>query len=157
MFLRISQRHLVWTHRPLVARLVLVAAVGAAAGCSGSGPTLARVTGVVRLGGKPLSSGRVTFWPPAGRSASGWIKDDGSFTLGTSKQADGASVGPHKVTVTAATKTPTGPPDFDHDRSPRGWPRSPIPTRYSNPESSGLEFDVVPGTNQFAIDLTNDA
>ncbi|MFM1904880.1 MAG: hypothetical protein RLZZ440_2780 [Planctomycetota bacterium] len=125
-----------------------------AAGCGGSGPRLARVEGVVTLDGKPLSTGRVTFWPAAGRSGSGWIEADGSFRLGTFGDADGAVVGPHKVAVTPASQTPTGPPDFDRDGPVKGWPRSPIPARYSNPESSGLAFEVQPGRNRFEIDLT---
>ena len=143
-----------WHHGPFMACLLLAAGAAALAGCSNSGPTMARATGVVRLDGKPLSSGRVTFWPAAGRSASGWIEADGSFTLGTFNDADGATIGRHKVTVTAAKKQPTGPPDFDRDGPPRGWPRSPIPARYSNPEASGLEFEIAPGTNRFAIELT---
>lgn len=125
-----------------------------AIGCSRSGPVVARVEGIVTLDGKPLSAGRVTFWPEAGRSSSGWIEADGSYTLGTFREFDGAVLGHHKVAVTAASKTPTGPPDFDRDGPPDGWPRSPIPARYSNPDSSGVACDVRPGTNEFHIELT---
>ncbi len=127
----------------------------AGAGCGGSGTAVARVEGVVTLDGKRLSSGRVTFWPEAGRSGSGWIEEDGTYTLGTFREFDGAVLGHHKVAVTAASKTPIGPPDFDRDGPARGWPRSPIPVRYSNPESSGLAFEVRPGANQFHIALTS--
>lgn len=125
-----------------------------AIGCSRSGPTIARVEGIVTLDGKPLSAGRVTFWPEAGRSGSGWIDEDGTYTVGTLREFDGAVVGRHKVSVTAASKAPTGPPDFDRDGPARGWPRSPIPARYSNPDSSGLGFEVRPGANRFHIELT---
>lgn len=127
----------------------------AVAGCVRSTPAVARVEGMVTLDGKRLSSGRVTFWPEGGRSGSGWIEDDGTYTLGTFREFDGAVLGHHKVAVTAASKTPTGPPNFDRDGPAGGWPRSPIPVRYSNPESSGLAFEVRPGTNQFHIELTS--
>ncbi len=125
-----------------------------APGCSRSAPAVAPVEGRVTLDGKPLSSGRVTFWPTGGRSGSGWIEEDGTYSLGTFRESDGAVLGPHKVTVTAASKTPTRPPDFDRDGPPAGWPRSPIPIRYSNPESSELAFDVRPGLNRLHIELT---
>lgn len=127
----------------------------AASRCSRTAPAVARVEGVVILDGRRLSSGRVTFWPESGRSGSGWIEEDGTFTLGTFREFDGAVLGHHKVAVTAASKTPAGPPNFDHDGPVGGWPRSPIPVRYSNPESSGLSFEVRPGTNQFNIELTS--
>lgn len=140
-------------------RRILTVACGlmplAASGCSRTAPAVARVEGVVTLDGKRLSSGRVTFWPEGGRSGSGWIEEDGSYTLGTFREFDGAVLGPHKVAVTAASKTPIGPPDFDRDGPVGGWPRSPIPVRYSNPESSGLAFEVRPGVNQFHIELTS--
>ena len=143
-------------HRRLAALSCLTtAALGLAVGCSQSGSSITRVSGVVRLDGKQLSSGRVTFWPTSGRSASGWIEEDGRFTLGTITETDGASIGPHKVTVTAASKAPPGPPDFDRDRPPNGgWPRSLVPPRYANPVASGLAFEVHPGTNAFEIELT---
>jgi hypothetical protein len=142
-------------HRLAVLSCLTTAALGLAAGCSGSGPSIARVCGVVRLDGKPLSSGRVTFWPTSGRSASGWIEEDGRFTLGTFTETDGATIGPHTVTVTAASKAPPGPPDFDRDRPPSGgWPRPLVPPRYANPDASGLAFEVHPGKNAFEIELT---
>jgi hypothetical protein len=146
--MRVLQSH------PVVTACVFGLTLLGMAGCGRPGPAVARVEGVVMLDGKPLSSGRVTFWPAEGRSGSGWIEEDGSFTIGTFRKADGAVIGPHKVAVTAAAKTPTGPPDFDRDGPTTGWPRSPIPARYSNPESSGLTFEVQPGANRFQIDLT---
>jgi len=140
-------------------RLTTAACLGgglaAATGCLGSGPGLAPVGGVVTLDGEPLSSGRVTFWPTSGRNASGWIEDDGSFTLGTFSDADGARVGRHRVAVTAALRKPTAPPNFDRDPPAAGWPRSPIPARYSNPDASGLVFEVEPGSNTFVISLVS--
>lgn len=144
-------------------RLHVIRALGLAAvllggtGCGGSRPPMARVSGVVRVDGKPLSTGRVTFWPSSGRSAAGWIEEDGSFVLGTFTEDDGAFVGRHRVTVTPATRTPSGPPDFDRDGTPQGWPRSPIQPRYSNPEASGLHYDIRPGSNRFEIDLDSKA
>ena len=115
---------------------------------------MAPVEGVVTLDGEPLPAGRITFWPAGGRSGSGWIAEDGRFVIGTFQPDDGALVGRHRVSVTPAVQA-EGQPDFDQDPPPSGWPRSKIPVRYSNPDSSGLAFDVKPGVNRFEIDLTS--
>src|SRR5262245_3303776 len=67
-------------------------------GCGG-GPTLGRVTGKVTYAGKPVTQGRIWFYPEAGRAALGEIGPDGTYTLTTFKPNDGALVGPHRVAV----------------------------------------------------------
>ena len=125
-------------------------ALGASAGCSGSDAKLAPVTGVVRLDGKPLASGLVTSWPAGGRSASGWIQSDGTFKLGTFGEGDGASIGTHRLTVTGASQTASGPPDYDNDRPAAQSRNTLIPAKYSNPDSSGLSVEVKSGVKNVA-------
>ena len=80
------------------------------------------VTGRVTCEGKPAWGGTVIFQPIAseatgrplnasGRSASGLIQEDGSFTLsvpaaGGAKDAEGALIGPHRVSFLMPKTTP---------------------------------------------------
>jgi hypothetical protein len=59
----------------------------------------AEVQGIVTFDGKPLEEGFVTFVPTRGRGAMGVIQADGSYTLTTYRDGDGALIGPHTVTV----------------------------------------------------------
>lgn len=110
-------------------------------GCGSSSPDTFEVEGVVRLDGKPLTSGVITFTPAEGRSATGFIQSDGTFTLKTFHDGDGALPGKHTVTVTPGGSGPTAKPNFDSDR-PALATNSPIPAKYGIPGVSGLEFEV---------------
>jgi hypothetical protein len=137
------------TTQDAMKRLLLLSLLCWFVGCGGGGPETASVEGVVRLDGKPLTSGMVTFFPKAGRSASGLIQADGTFVIGTYKNSDGALAGPYKVTVTPGGQV-TAMPDFDSDRPNRSAVTSPIPVKYSNPEGSGLTFEVKAGEDNHA-------
>ena len=96
----------------------------------------APVRGTVTLDGTPVSAGGVRFVPELGRGATAAIAEDGTYVLGTYRQSDGAIVGKHKVAVLQYRVTEGGsgpPPGF-----------VPIPSKYRNSESSGLEFEVKP-------------
>jgi hypothetical protein len=135
-------------------RIGLLVATGMlAAGCGSDQPTVVPVDGVVRIDGQPLRTGTVRFIPAAGRSARGQIQSDGSFRLGTYREADGAQVGMSRVAITAF-EVPAGNvnPDVDRPRS-----KSLIPLRYNSTANSGLTFEVKPsGTNHAEFDLTSD-
>jgi hypothetical protein len=64
-----------------------------------NGRLVPRLTGVVSLDGKPLESGSVLFMPTRGRAAIGIIQPDGTYSLTTYHDNDGAIVGSHTVTV----------------------------------------------------------
>jgi hypothetical protein len=122
-------------------------------GCSTSGPETAQVTGIVRLDGQSLTAGIITFTPAGGRSATGFIQTDGTFTLRTYQDSDGALVGKHVVTITPGNSGAPTRPDFDSDR-PTIATKSPLPVKYGIPGSSGLEFEVKAGTaNHAEFDL----
>ena len=128
--------------------LLFVAVVG----CGKNENETARVEGTVTLNGQPLTSGIVTFFPEAGRSARGIIQSDGTFALGTYEKADGALVGMHKVTVVAQGSS--NRPNFDSDNVRQSASASPIPVQYANPTSSGLTFEVKAGeVNHPTFDL----
>lgn len=122
-------------------------------GCSGGGNLdTAPVTGVVTLDGKPVTSGLVRFWPEGGRTAEGYLGDDGKFVLRTYEDADGATLGTHKVTVTHVSNEKPQEPDYDKPEvfRRRSRDKPPIPLKYDNPEASGLTFEVKAGEENFA-------
>lgn len=71
-----------------------------AAGCS-SGPKTYTVKGKVTLNGQPLPDADVIFLPltEGSRQATGRTAEDGSFTLSTFGDGDGAMAGEYKITV----------------------------------------------------------
>jgi hypothetical protein len=90
----------------LARRVVWAASIAVSLGCSQSPYELAPVRGTVTLDRVPLPGGRVMFAPiaaspspDAGKPAFGQLQPDGSFTLTTFREGDGAIVGEHWVTV----------------------------------------------------------
>lgn len=69
-------------------------------------------------------------------SASGTIKSDGTFTLGTDRVADGVSTGTYKVAINAPL------PGGDEPVK-----RSLLPDHYSRPDSSGL-VETIDGSKR---------
>jgi hypothetical protein len=99
---------------------------------------LAKVTGTVTRDGQPVTSGGSVMFSPvgegvdAGKPGSGEIRPDGTYTIGTYDEGDGAVIGKHRVSVSL-------------DQPAQG-PHIPSPPVY--------EFEVKPGTNVFDIDLS---
>jgi hypothetical protein len=122
-----------------------------ALGCGGGSLETAPVTGTVTLDGKPLPHGMVVFSPERGRGATGQIESDGSFTLSTYGNGDGAVVGPHRVAVMCSVDLPNPSPNPDNpDDGMWKRTRSLIPTKYTNSATSGLTFDVLADTDNVA-------
>lgn len=119
-----------------IAGFLLVLA--ATAGCN-RGPKMAPVTGTVRLNGKPLEFGVITFQPPTGQPAQGEIQRDGTFTLSTYRANDGAVVGKHKVRIacyeTQRPGTVKGPGE-------QSLGKLLIPEKYTFFDQSGFTADV---------------
>src|SRR3954453_15047519 len=94
--------------------LVLVTAALCLFGCGGhpSKPKLGRVSGKVTYNGQPVTKGLVSFVPSGGpgaqtgQAAPGEIGPDGSYTLTTFENGDGAVLGEHKVLVQAREEDP---------------------------------------------------
>jgi hypothetical protein len=129
-----------------VAGIALVLALG----CSKSDSKLAPVEGVVRVGGQPLTHGKVVFQPTAGRGAQGQIQSDGTFTLGTYGDADGALIGEHKVAIVAFE--PGGPGQPVPGQPPK-TAKPLVPEKYLAVGTSDLTYDVKPGENSPKFDL----
>jgi len=105
-------------------------------GCSDRIAT-APVEGVVYYDGDPLHVGTVTFLPEEeGPYATGTIRPDGTFTMTTYDEGDGAILGKHRVMISAISEG-TGLPE-----DPIGEPILLIPERYGSDKSSGLSATV---------------
>jgi hypothetical protein len=117
-------------------------------GC-GRGRDTARVSGIVTLDDKPLAGAAVLFMPVEGgvpgRAAT---KHDGSFSLSTFEQEDGALVGRYRVAVSKVETTGFAADAdglsgmLDGSRLRTTWV---TPERYGNPTTSGLEVSVERG------------
>lgn len=68
-------------------------------GCAGGGPDLAKVTGTVTRGGKPVPNLLVHFVPDNGRPSWGLTDSNGRYKLYYTQEEDGARFGQHRVYV----------------------------------------------------------
>jgi hypothetical protein len=114
-----------------------------------SRPALAPVTGQVIFQGQPLLKAQLLTKPAGGRgkAAVGWTDDEGKFTLKTDIRGvyvDGATVGEHRVTVTAYA-----------DGAGASAPPLLTPPQYASPASSPLTIKVArgPAKNEFRLVL----
>ena len=120
-------------------------------GCGDDGrvPTY-EVTGKVQFAdGAPLQGGSVICLSDSEEalSARGNIAEDGSFTLGTYEESDGAISGRHLVAI-----DPPLPANFNPDAGPA--PKV-IHSRYRTHDSSGLEFTVSEdGSNEVRLEVS---
>lgn len=128
-------------HSPLLAVVCSFAL-----GCSGG--TEAKVSGRVTLDGSPVQLGNVSFEPQSGGVAAlSTIDESGEYELSTN-QASGLAAGPYRVKVISREKTPLPP---DGGLPPPG--KLLVPEKYTKVDTSGLAFDVVPGSNTIDIEL----
>ena len=124
---------------------VVAVTIVAVSGCSGVKiPPLGQVGGIVTLDGQPLTKGQVQFLPDSskgtkGRMAVGIIGTDGRFSLTAFKPGDGALVGFHKVVIICEEDIPTFDPNSKVALQP---PKSLIPIRYTDANTSGLTAEV---------------
>lgn len=120
--------------------------------CGCGGVYDASVAGVVTLDSNPVPRGTVTFKPSGtGPAAYGQIQSDGSYVLRTGRE-EGLPPGQYQVTVVANEPAPMqqtasgGPP-------PPGKPIT--PAWYKQIETSGLTFQVEPGSNDINLELSS--
>lgn len=148
----------------LVPFIVIVCVDGCSQGDAGL--ETVPVSGQVLYRGKPVSGAKVIFTSGDDvPSAFGVTGDDGRFELTTKKPGDGAIPGTCSVTVSKDMQVGAAPPlnesmedALKRTEREKGKTRekfvSPIPERYANPATSGLQFTVEKGkTNDFEIKL----
>ncbi len=131
--------------------LLGLAAVIVIPGCSRSEFDLAPATGTVTIDGQPFTQGKVIFSPVAkgdqriiGKAAFGKLQPDGTFTLSTYEENDGAVAGDHWASLVhivregETSSLPAAVPPFE---------KVTYPTR----------FTVVSGEdNKFELAFTSD-
>src|SRR5262249_48822705 len=119
---------------PVAAALCLLLA----GGCGGA--KLYQVHGkVIFPDGTPLNGGAGVFCPPdkkAPLGPRGGVREDGTFRVSTFREGDGAPEGAYRVLITPLELGNPAPP-------------APFAKRYRSFETSGLEYTVKPGENEF--------
>lgn len=122
---------------------------------AGCGSDLGQVSGTVTLNGEPLRGGNgvratVVFQPLAagGVPAVGNVGPEGEYSL-FSGAKEGVVPGEYAVTCTASQKVA----GRDPTAAPTG--RRITDPKYGNPQTSGLQFTVQPGSNEFNIALAS--
>lgn len=112
-------------------------------GCSDS--NLGQVSGRITFDGKPLENAMVTFTPVAGgRPASARTDSTGQYELVYSRDAAGAMLGQHTVTISSFAE------DVAEDGTVKVTPEK-IPVEYNL--GTTLKADVQGGSNEFNFDL----
>jgi hypothetical protein len=126
-----------------IACLVLLAA-----GCNSSGvyPVEGQVNWKDGSPAKELA-GSLIFFNLAEKetTASGIIKPDSSFTVGTNKPDDGALVGEHVVTIIEVGRQSVGGAESG------ALAPAKVNTKYMTPNSSDLRATVKPGRNKITL------
>lgn len=133
--------------KTLVRLFCLLPVLVLTAGC-GEAPKIAEVSGVITLNGEPLQYIDIDFYPDVGPNARGRTDENGRYELRTMDQAYalGAAIGSNKVTLRDSWPsrndymTESGE-IVDMSKGEKGR----ISTKYFNPESTTLRFDVVGG------------
>lgn len=135
----------------------------AISGCGRGLPATAPVEGIVLLDGQPVAKASVVFVAKdGGRTGSGETDEDGHFSLTTFETDDGALVGTHSVCVTKREITIVGhePVAASPDGTSTAMMRLKtheqwgLPKKYADPQTSGIEVEVVEGMEPLRIELT---
>jgi hypothetical protein len=77
--------------------------------------------------------------------AQGSLKSDGTFSWGTLRPGDGAEPGKYRVVVV--------PPAVGELEASQGKVPA-VDPKFSKPETSGIDFEVKPGSNELNITVT---
>jgi hypothetical protein len=130
-------------------RLTMLAALAFLAGVAGCGGGRYPVHGrVVYEDGSPLTEGIVIGEKAEGGrrvKAQGSVKSDGTFSWGTLSPGDGAEPGKYRVVVMPRA---VGEKEASQGVLPA------VDSRFSNPQTSGIDFEVKPGRNELNIAVT---
>jgi hypothetical protein len=120
------------------------------------------VSGTVNYKGQPLASGTISFIPdnPELRPANGMI-EEGSYSLTTLTEGDGAMPGTYRVSIIAKEAKPLGTSPTGGAPSQKAAflankkAKSLIPSKYANPDTSNLKAEVKAQSNTFPFELVD--
>lgn len=131
---------------PKISLLLVLIATALFSGCGDGRPKVVKTSGQVLLNGEPLTftgDGFVQVIPKDSRPATGKINpSDGTFTLTTFEEGDGAVQGEHPVTVIVNALGPGG--------SAVGL----LPEEYGDISTSNLTVKIDEPTDSLKIELT---
>lgn len=119
-----------------------------ASGCNQNPATYPVRGKVVYADGKPVTAGTLEFETVGTDlpvTATAEIGSDGQFTLGTYTADDGALAGKHRAAVIADFEIGT------QEERPGVVPPETVHRRFREFKTSGLEFVVKPGVNNFEV------
>ncbi|MEN6496142.1 MAG: carboxypeptidase-like regulatory domain-containing protein [Thermoguttaceae bacterium] len=152
---------------PWIGIIGLAAVCALSHGCrKNTVPETLPVKGTVKLDGKPVEGADVAFYPKSGgRPAMGRTDANGSYTLSTFGNQDGAVPGEHSVVISKVsvrrTAAPTGGGELEGMQfAPSISPEAEkarteylIPEKYSMASRSGLTAEVKPDCGPIDFDL----
>lgn len=124
--------------------LVLLFLLPLVAGCSNKKFKTYQVEGRVKFDdGQPVKFGRIEFYQPEQDvSAYASIREDGTFSIGTEEEADGAVEGTHQVVVMQMVMSGrSGIPAASGEPQDHG---THVDSNFADFASSGLSFTVEP-------------
>ena len=134
-------------------------------GCGRQAPP-ASVEGTLRLDGKPLDNGLITFLPEPGQEgnrpySTAMTDRHGCYRLRCDSQQEGAAIGWHRVTVrdlsvsTGVRRRDHGTVDLEMDETAPPPParRSRVAQRYTSPADTPLRKEVKPGHQVIDLDV----
>lgn len=127
-----------------------------AVGCGAPAQRDATVTGTVLIDGQLAENGTVTFHPVAGGpSASGGIRDDGSYSIRTGQgdlsTGDSGSLNSGEYKVTIVVRAPSSETNNNGAPPPAGPPLT--ASKYASQATTDLKRTVKPGENLFVFEL----
>ena len=130
-------------------RLTMLAALAFLAGVAGCRGGQYPVHGrVVYEDGSPVTEGIVIGEKVEGDrrvKAQGSVQSDGTFSWGTQSPGDGAEPGKYRVVVV---------PRAVGEKEASQGVRPAVDRKFSNPQTSGIDFEVKPGRNELDITVT---
>ncbi len=129
-------------------RIAVAAALVLVVSTAGCGQRMYPVHGTVTLeDGRPLTRGMVVFEGQQNGvaiMARGEIKPDGSYQLSTEKPGDGVPPGKYRVQINS----------MDLSEVPDEKKKLPFDIKYLRFNTSGLEYEVKAGPNEYDIKLS---
>lgn len=130
--------------------LVLAVLLASCVGCGGAAGRVS-VSGTVKLDGKPLERGMISFIPLGGGPSAGGTIDRGSFVISGDR---GPFPGRYRIEIMAFETTGSTMEDEDRAGETQEVLRQVIPSRYN--VDSTLEAELAPaGPNQLSFALTS--